>query len=137
MHDDGVTVGHSTFDTSGLVTRLSKSPRVVRRGHHNVMNLATRTPSIGKTVADLDALHGINTHHCLRQHSVQLPIPLDVASKSNRDTLRYYLKYTADRGSVCLRGVYGSPERFRCFGVVCTYVALFHHVPVDLGRWHV
>ena len=66
------------------------------------------TQAVREAVADLDALHGLDPHHCRREPRVEPVFPPGVGAEPRRNTARTYLDAAAEGVAISPRLVDGS-----------------------------
>ncbi len=88
-------------DAAGMVRQETRRARVA--GPHLVGVLLAPQGRGGETVADLDALHGIDRHQRRREIGVELAV--DRRAEARRHALGHDLDHGADRGAVLAHAV--------------------------------
>ena len=94
------------------------------------MRLRSGARRHGKSAADLDALHGVDAHHRLRQLPVQLAIPHHVRTKPDRHSRRHHLEDASQRIPGFPSGIDRPHHSLAGFRVGAADRRFFHRHPI-------
>ena len=134
VDDDGVAVGHATFDAAGVIGQLSETSRIGGIWHDNVVHIPAPSSSIVEAVSDLDALDGVDAGHGLGESTVEFAVPHDVAAESDGYTEGDDLHHAADGCAFLLGGVDRSAVSFVGVGIPSPDFRGFDGFPIDFRR---
>src|SRR6266540_5809716 len=111
---DRLAVGHATSQAAGAIREVLEAPALVV---DLVVEVRPRTRGPLESRPELDALHGVDGQHRLRQAPVELAVPVDVAPQAYRNTTGDDAKRPPERVAPLRRVVDGRHHAPRRFGV--------------------